>query len=63
MIDQIRLVTTTAADGREYDVARIWIGGIPFSADLTPHVERVVQRIAKAQGVHPIDARASAVGF
>lgn len=63
LIDQIRFTTQQTKDGREYDVVRVWIAGIPFTADLTPQVERAANRIAQETGQHIFDARAKTVGF
>lgn len=62
-IDQIRFATQQTTDGRPYDVVRLWVGGIPFTADLTPQTEVVARRIADETGQHIFDARASTVGF
>lgn len=62
-IDQIRFVTQQRKDGTEYDVARVWIAGIPFSADLMPQVERIATRLAADHDIPLIDARAKTVGF
>lgn len=57
LIDQIGFKTEQANDGREYDVVRLWIGGVPFSAHLQPQVERIARRIAQETGLEIIDAR------
>lgn len=62
-IDQIRFVTDQGDNHRTYDRVRLWIGGVPFSADLMPHTERMARRIAAEEGLEIIDARASTVGF
>jgi hypothetical protein len=62
-IDQIRLCTEQTASGKEYDVARLWIASVPFSAYLTPQVERIVRRMAAEWDIDLIDVRKSTVGF
>ena len=46
MVDAIQLRTQERSDGVSYDVARLWVGGVPFSADLSPDVERTTRRLA-----------------
>lgn len=57
MIDQIRFVRQQSKNNEHQDVARLWIGGVPFSADLTPDVERVVRRIGREAEIDIFDAR------
>lgn len=56
-IDAITLKAMTRVDGSQYEVARIWIGGIPFSADLNPHVETITRRFAAENGLTVDDLR------
>jgi hypothetical protein len=57
MIDAVRFSSAVSVTGRHYEKATIWIGGLPFSVDITPHVERVVKRIALKCDIEIIDAR------
>ena len=57
MIDAVRFSSAVSATGSHYEKATIWIGGLPFSVDLTPHVEKVVKRIALKCGIEITDAR------
>lgn len=57
MIDQIRFDRRTNENGREYERVRMWIGGIPFAADNSAHVERVVMRFSSDHGIEVIDLR------
>ncbi len=60
MIDQIHFSTSQRRDGAEYDTARVWIGGIPFSADLMPGVEATTRRIAAEMNIQILDTRSAA---
>lgn len=57
MIDAISIKTVQRGDNRIYDVARLWVGGVPFSADLTASVEATTRRIAAAAGIEITDHR------
>jgi hypothetical protein len=57
MADKISFATNERQDGSTYDVARLWIGGVLFSADLMPHVETITRRIAAEAGLEIIDNR------
>jgi hypothetical protein len=56
-ITGIQFKTQQTASGKEYDVARLWIAGVPFSAHLCPQVERIVRRIASELDVDVLDFR------
>ena len=57
-ITGIHFKTAQTAAGKTYEVARIWIGGIPFSADLVSEaMERQIQRLAKELDVEITDSR------
>lgn len=60
MIDQIKFQSRVTHDGRPYERATLWVGGVAFSADITPHTERVMRRIAETAGCDVVDARRSA---
>lgn len=62
-VDQIRFVTDQGDNHRTWDAVRIWIAGVPFSADLTPQVERIARRIAADEAIDIIDARRPAPRF
>lgn len=57
MIDQIRIHRRTNENGKEYERVRLWIAGIPFSTDNSEHIEQVVRRFAREQGIEVIDLR------
>lgn len=59
-IDQIRFMDARRQDGSHYQLARVWIAGLPLQIDLNPHVERIMQRIATQAGLTVIDCRAPA---
>lgn len=58
-IEAVLFKTQERANGTSYEVARIWMGGVPFSADLSPHVERIARRLAAEAGVDVGDHRSS----
>ena len=62
MIDAIHLRTIERSDHRRYEIARLWIGGVPFSADLTPGVETTLRRIAETGSIELSDLRGNADG-
>lgn len=58
LITSITIRTHRNANGRQFDQVRVWVAGMPFSADLTDErMERVVRRIAKEAGVEVDDYR------
>lgn len=57
MIDQIRFQSCTAENGRGYEKVTLWIAGVPFSADLSEHIERMCHRIAAESGAELVDLR------
>lgn len=59
MIDQIRIDRRTNGNGREHERVRIWIAGVPFSADNSAHVERVVRRFATVNNIEITDLRSA----
>lgn len=61
-IDQITIKRNLSPNGREFDQVRLWIAGIPFSADLPEGAEiteRIIRRIAAAEGLEVLDHRRS----
>lgn len=61
-IDQITIKRNQSLNGREFDQVRLWIAGIPFSADLPEGAditERIIRRIAAAEGLEILDHRRS----
>lgn len=59
MIDQISIRNVVNAK-TGFTQVRVWIGGIPFSADLTGDaMERTIIRIAKATGLEVVDTRST----
>ena len=55
-ITGIHLKTQQTAAGKNYEVARLWIGGMYFSADLGSR-ESLIRRIATELGVEITDSR------
>ena len=59
MIDQIRIVTAENQNGKRFEQVRVWIAGIPFHADASEHVERVMRRAAAQLGLEFLDNRSA----
>lgn len=58
MIDQIELRSVHRGNnGQSVDVIRVWIGGVPFSADLGSYSEAIAQRVASRAEVPLMDHR------
>ena len=57
MIDQIKIVTSETKEGRKFEQVRVWIAGIPFHADNSEYVERLMRRVAKEIDQEVIDLR------
>lgn len=62
MIDAVKIGTSQNQAGKEFERVTLWVGGVPFSADLTPHVERIARRIASDIGVEIQDRRPPVAG-
>lgn len=59
MIDQI-CIKRISDRGKEWDEIRVWIAGIPFQADATNYIERLVRRVAAENEIQVLDFRKSA---
>lgn len=59
MIDQIRIVTAENQSGKHFEQVRVWIAGIPFHADASEYVERVMKRVAAELNLEFLDNRNS----
>lgn len=57
MIDQVRILTSETKDGKKFEQVRVWICGIPFHADNSEYVEKIIRRMAAESGMDIIDAR------
>lgn len=57
MIDQIKIVTSETRDGRKFEQVRVWIAGIPFHADNSEYVERIMHRVARELEQEIVDLR------
>ena len=57
-IDSIVIKPREDNMGRNFTTVRVWIAGIPFSADLIGEtMERQINRIAAEEGVEILDLR------
>lgn len=62
MIEQI-CFKTVEEDGRLQDIAVVWIGGMSFSRNLTPEMEKSIVRLAVQAGVKVDERRTSRRGY
>lgn len=60
MIDQIRIDSRINEKGKRYESIRLWVVGIPFSADNSKYVEKVIRRFSKEIGLDVLDYRPEA---